>query len=434
MTLSLPFERKTSTPSEVNRLIKRLIEGRTEEMWVRGELSNVSKAGSGHVYFSLKDRESQLRAVLWRTQALKLRFKPADGMEVEVRGRISVYEPRGEYQLVAAEMLPAGLGALHLALEELKKKLAAEGFFDPAAKKPLPRFPAVLGIVTSESGAALGDIVRVARSRWPGIRILLAPVPVQGEGAAVEIADAVRRFNRRSDVDVLIVGRGGGSMEDLWAFNEEPVVRAVARSRIPVISAVGHETDVTLCDLAADVRAATPSNAAELAVPDAADLALRLARLDAALTRGITEAIRSRRSRIEAITAAYGFKRPADFLAQQGQRVDDAARRLGAAMERRVSDLGVRLSDLGGRLPRAAASRVERFRGRLLPAAARLESLDPTAVLGRGYCLVFRGDTPETVQRARDLAPGERVVIRFSADHARALIEKTADGTPATGE
>src|SRR5439155_844154 len=252
-------------------------------LWVRGEVSGLKRAESGHLYFALKEgREALIACVMWRTSASRLACEPRDGAEVEAFGGVSVYEPRGRYQLVARELRPAGLGALLLALEELKRRLAAEGLFDAARKRPLPRIPARVGLVTSPVGAAVRDLVTVLRARWPSIGIVLAPVRVQGEGAAEEIAAAIERFNRFGRVDLLIVGRGGGSIEDLWAFNEEVVVRAIAGSTLPVISAVGHEVDWTLADLAADMRAATPSNAAEIAVrvrAEVAPLEARRARL-----------------------------------------------------------------------------------------------------------------------------------------------------------
>ncbi|HEV2105843.1 MAG TPA: exodeoxyribonuclease VII large subunit, partial [Candidatus Eisenbacteria bacterium] len=261
---------------ELTRAIKETLAERFPAVWVRGEVSGLRHPESGHYYFSLKEgRAAVLGCAVWRTTAQRLAFTLRDGLEVEAFGRIEVYEPRGGYQLIVEALRPAGLGALLLQLEELRRRLAAEGLFEAARKRPLPPYPARIGVVTSPVGAAVRDVVKVLRARWPGIGIVLAPVRVQGEGAAAEIAAAIERFNRHGGVDLLIVGRGGGSIEDLWAFNEEPVVRAIAGSRLPVISAVGHEVDVTLADLAADVRAATPSNAAELAVRDAAEVRAR---------------------------------------------------------------------------------------------------------------------------------------------------------------
>lgn len=433
MALPLPFDRALTTPSEVNRRIKRLLEGELDELWVKGELSNVTRAASGHLYFSLKDATSQLRCAMWKSSAMRLRFQPAPGMEVEVRGTISVYEPRGEYQLSVTEMNPAGLGALYVALEALKAKLAAEGLFSEARKRPLPAYPATVGIVTSGSGAAVRDIIRVARGRWPGIRLVLAPVKVQGEGAAQEIARGIERLNALGAPDVLIVGRGGGSTEDLWAFNEEPVVRAIAASGIPVVSAVGHEKDFTLSDLVADRRAATPSNAAELVVPDAAELRLRVERLGLALGRAVRQGLLVRRRRIEAITATYGFKRPRDFLAQQGQRVDELARRLELGGRRLVADQRRHVADLERRLAPALVRRQGLLRQRVVGLARQLASLDPTAVLGRGYCLVFAEEpgAPDVethvVRAAAELAAGQTIRLRFAGDRARARVEEVLE-------
>src|SRR5262249_6110627 len=249
-------------------------------IWVRGEISGFKRADSGHLYFALKDLDALIDCVMWRTAVLRMNFDPRDGMEVEALGAITVYEKRGRYQLVCETLRPSGMGALLLALEDRKRRLQAQGVFDAARKVPLPRFVRRVGLVTSPVGAAVRDIVNVLRRRWPAIQIVLAPVRVQGPGAAEEIARAVRDFNRYGRVDVLIVGRGGGSLEDLWPFNEELVVRAVAQSTLPIVSAVGHEVDWTLCDLAADVRAATPSAAAELVVPERREVLRHVAHLD----------------------------------------------------------------------------------------------------------------------------------------------------------
>ncbi|RMF77917.1 MAG: exodeoxyribonuclease VII large subunit, partial [Nitrospirae bacterium] len=260
------------TVSELTRRLAELVEPAFDGVWVAGEVSGVRRAASGHTYFTLKDAEATLSCALFRYQARYQRYELKEGETIAVKGRISIYPPRGSYQLLTDYFEPLGAGSLAAAFERLKRKLEAEGLFDPARKRPLPLLPRCLGVVTSPTGAAIRDIVRVATARFPGIRILLAPARVQGEGAAAEIAAALAALDRRGECDVIIVGRGGGSLEELWPFNEEAVVRAVAACTTPVVSAVGHETDVTLCDLAADVRAATPSNAAELAVPVKAEL------------------------------------------------------------------------------------------------------------------------------------------------------------------
>jgi exodeoxyribonuclease VII large subunit len=310
-----------------------------------------------------------------------------------------------------------------VALEALKRKLAAEGLFDPERKRALPAFPDTVGLVTSPGGAALRDLVRVARRRWPGVRLILAPARVQGEGASLSIAAAIRRMNRWGQADVIIVGRGGGSIEDLWAFNEEPAVRAVAASEIPVVSAVGHEIDVTLTDLAADRRASTPSNAAEIVVPDARDVLLHVRRLKAQMERFQIKLLADRKRRVETIASAYGFRRPRDFLNRESQRVDDLARRLARGTERLVVSDRRRLEDLGRRLERAASARLTDGTGRIHRLEARLSNLDPLRVLSRGYCLVQREASESVVSKAADLEVGDAVRLRFSGDEAGARVE-----------
>ena len=271
--------RQILTVSELTSLVRTSIESEFPDLWLEGEISNLRLPGSGHVYCTLKDESSQIRAVLFRSSAMRVRFSLQEGMQVIVRGRLTVYEPRGEYQIVLEAVEPKGIGALQLAFEQLKERLAAEGLFDESRKKPLPAFPRSVGVVTSLSGAAIRDILAVFRRRWPTVHVIIAPVQVQGEGAGEQIAEALDLLNTQGAVDVIIVGRGGGSLEDLWSFNEEVVVRAIANSRIPVVAAVGHEIDVTLADFAADVRAPTPSAAAETVVPVLAEVVERLREL-----------------------------------------------------------------------------------------------------------------------------------------------------------
>ena len=311
-TLPAPEDR-ILTVGEITRAIKDVLLGAFPGIWVKGELSGYKAHPSGHLYLKLKDASAQLDCVMYKSSASKLSFTPKDGLEVEAFGEISVYEPRGNYQLVIRQMRVAGIGALLAQLEELKRRLAAEGLFDAGRKQPLPRYPGTIGVVTSPVGAAVRDIVKVLRGRWPGIRIVLAPVKVQGEGAAAEIAAAIGRFDRWGGADLLIVGRGGGSIEDLWAFNEEVVVRAIAAARTPIISAVGHEVDTTLADFAADVRAATPSNAAEISVRDVPTVQREIAegvRRADSLLRG---RIGRLRQGLEAILKRHGFLRYQDL-------------------------------------------------------------------------------------------------------------------------
>jgi exodeoxyribonuclease VII large subunit len=323
--------------SELTRRIRRQLESEFPAVWVRGEITGLKRPNSGHLYFQLKEgRDAAIDCVVWRTSAQRLPFEPRDGDEVEAFGGVTVYEPHGRYQLVASELRIAGLGALLRLLEERKLKLNDEGLFDADHKRPLPRFPMRVGIVTSPVGAAVRDLVAVLRARWPGLRLALAPVRVQGPGAAEEIAGAIRRFNRLHAADVLIVGRGGGSLEDLWAFNEELVVRAIFNSRIPIVTAIGHEVDHTLSDLAADVRAATPSHAAELVVRDARDVRRHVDQLVMKARRHAEREVADGRRRLAALTGKYGFRRQQDALAPQRQRIDDLIERMHDAVGSRV--------------------------------------------------------------------------------------------------
>jgi len=385
-------------------------------------------------------------------RAAKLAFEPRDGAEVEAFGGVTVYEPRGRYQLVARELRPAGLGALLLALEELKRRLQAEGLFEAARKRPLPRFPARIGLVTSPAGAAVRDLVKVLRGRWPGIGIVLAPVRVQGAGAAEEIAAAIERCGRLPGIDLMIVGRGGGSLEDLWAFNEEPVVRAIAASRVPVISAVGHEVDWTLADLVADVRAATPSHAAELAVPERREVLRHAGTLRERMRRAILGTLDERRRRLQRLLEKYGFRRQRDALGPLRQRVDELAERsliaARAALERarerleasarryglrewprtlaaRREELSVaraRLDDIVARLVSAQRQRLETF-------GLRLRALSPRRVLERGFCIARRGDG-SLVRAATGLSAGDLLSLEFARGEADARVESVRPRGP----
>ncbi|RMD96216.1 MAG: exodeoxyribonuclease VII large subunit, partial [Calditrichaeota bacterium] len=298
-------EEKYYTVSELTREIKILLETRIPEVWVEGEISNFTHHSSGHMYFLLKDEHAQISCVMWRSRNNTLFFTPQDGMKIIVRGRITVYEKRGNYQLEVLQLHPAGVGELQLAFEQLKNRLRKEGLFDPAHKKPIPPYPERIGIVTSPTGAAIRDMIHILQRRFPPVEIILNPVRVQGEGAAVEIAQAIDQFNRYGQVDVLIVGRGGGSLEDLWAFNEEIVARAIFRSQIPVISAVGHEVDFSISDFVADLRAPTPSAAAELVVRNREEILAHLQKDLQKMTNGMLELIRTHRKRLQHIASGY---------------------------------------------------------------------------------------------------------------------------------
>jgi exodeoxyribonuclease VII large subunit len=408
------------------------------------------RSDRGHIYFSLKDKDALIECAMYSRAVSRLGFEPRDGAEVEAFGAVSVYEPRGRYQLIVEEMRASGLGALLLALEELRRRLAAEGLFDAARKKPLPHYPRRIGLVTSPAGAAVRDMVKVLRARWPSIGIVLAPVRVQGEGAAAEIADAIERFNRYAGVDLLIVGRGGGSLEDLWAFNDERVARAIAASRLPLISAVGHEVDWTLADHAADQRAATPSNAAEIAVRDRREVVRHVALLATRASAAVRRRLADDRRHVLALIEKYGFRRQRDALGFLQQRVDEALERLGAAVRRRVRNARERLEavrmryglrewprSLGERRARATqlamrmasglAVGLEARRVRLTGLGDRLRALSPRLVLERGFCIVRAADG-RLVRAASTLAPGERVAIEFARGDADALIERVRSG------
>ncbi|MGH9357165.1 MAG: exodeoxyribonuclease VII large subunit, partial [Terriglobia bacterium] len=317
------ISRKVYTVSALTQELRAVLEPRFLDVWVTGEVSNFRAASSGHLYFTLKDQTAQLRIVCFRNQARYLKFKPQDGVSLIARGNLCIYDARGEYQLMAEYLEPAGLGALQLAFEQLKQKLAAEGLFDPARKKPLPVLPRTVGVVTSPSGAAIRDILRVLRRRYRNMSVLLYPARVQGEGAAREIVEGVRYFNQHGGADVLIVARGGGSLEDLWPFNEESVARAIAASGLPVISAVGHETDFTIADFVADLRAPTPSAAAEIAVHRKQDFESDLRNRERRISHAIRLQLSELRRRFTELALHRGFQTISTRLAERAQRVDE---------------------------------------------------------------------------------------------------------------
>jgi len=390
--------------SQITRLVKGVIESSFGPVGVRGEISNYVLHSSGHRYFSLKDEGALLNCVMFRSAGAALRFEPEDGMLVEARGSLTVYERGGRYQLRVDEMAPAGVGSLQQAFEALKKKLSEEGLFDEKHKKPLPRFPRTVGVVTSPTGAAIRDILRVMKRRAPYVGVVLKPVRVQGEGAAEEIARAIELFDSTGIADLLIVGRGGGSLEDLWAFNEERVARAIFSARVPVISAVGHEIDFTLSDFVADVRAPTPSAAAEIAVRDNAELLTTLERERARLEAAIRRAIGDRRARVNALATSYGLRRPLDLLREGAQRVDELRHSIGLQW----------------------ASFLARERQRIEHCRERLRSLDPHAILERGYCICTREADGATVTSSSQLRAGDGVSLLFRSGSASASVVRTS--------
>lgn len=423
------------TVSELTGFIRNSIESAFPDLWLEGEISNLRMPGSGHVYCTLKDESSQIRAVLFRSSALRVRFALQEGMQVIVRGRLTVYEPRGEYQIVIDTLEPKGIGALQLAFEQLKERLAAEGLFDESRKKPLPMFPRTVGVVTSPTGAAIRDILTVLQRRWPILHVIVAPVSVQGEGAGRQIADALALLNEQGVADVIIVGRGGGSLEDLWSFNEEVVVRAIAASRIPVVSAVGHEIDVTLADFAADHRAPTPSAAAESVVPVLADIVERIRDFTERVGQATLRHCVLEHQRLE--SSRRGLTHVRFRIQEESQRTDDmtdrmrnlvrlrvaAARGLVQERQRELASLNPILLVKNGlamvpqfvkRLERqmtvALATRWRQVEARV----AQLNNLSPLAILGRGYSILSKAQDGTIVRRAQDVRVGEEVVARLS--------------------
>ena len=373
LSFNLQPTRQILTVSELTARIRDLLARNFTDIFVQGEISNCREAQSGHIYFTLKDDRAQVRCVFFKQQQRGIKFRPEDGLQVTVRGTVSVYEQRGEYQIYVEKIEPIGLGALQLAFEQLKKRLEAEGLFDPARKKPLPLLPSRIGLITSPRGAAVRDVVRILRRRFHNVHLTLYPVRVQGEGAAEEIVKALKFFNARKIVDVLILARGGGSLEDLWAFNEEMVARAVAESEIPVISGIGHETDFTIADFVADVRASTPSAAAELVVQTRREFDKHIADLRDALAEQMRYRILVLSRRIHELAARPGFRRPLDLLRQQRQRADEMTSRLALGLRARLDESRKRLNIAQVRVARFdLQARIAAFRKRVTELDSKL--------------------------------------------------------------
>ncbi|HJZ63797.1 MAG TPA: exodeoxyribonuclease VII large subunit [Candidatus Acidoferrum sp.] len=411
LTFNLQPDRRAISVSELTARIRDLLAKNFNDISVEGEISNCREAQSGHFYLTLKDEKAQIRCVWFKQQMRGVKFRPEDGLKVTVRGSISVYEQRGEYQIYVESMEPAGRGALQLAFEQLKKRLEAEGLFDASHKKPLPVLPGRIGLITSPKGAAVRDVVRILRRRFHNVHLTVYPVRVQGDGSAEEIVRALRFFNQRRLVDVLILARGGGSMEDLWSFNEEIVARAIFDSEIPIISGVGHETDFTIADFVADVRASTPSAAAEIVVQTRREFDKHINDLQQALVEQMRYRILVLGRRVHELGASRGFRRPLDLLRQQRQRADEMTSRLALGLRDRLKrsrdrytaahlrifrfDFRARISGLRIRLERHGAElgkRMERLsrvkRDRLEKLRVQLEERSPLKVLERGYSIV----------------------------------------------
>ena len=395
----MPEERNIVSVTDITRRIKGVLERGFSEVWVQGEISNCKLHTSGHMYFTLKDEGAQLSAVMWRSRVAQLLFRPSDGLKVIVRGNITVYEPRGNYQIDCLQIQPVGAGELQLAFERLKQKLSAEGLFDEEHKKPLPSYPQVIGIVTSPTGAAIQDMLNVLRRRFPALEVIVAPVKVQGIGAAEEIAEAIHDLNTLHGIDVIIVGRGGGSLEDLWAFNEEAVARAIYSSRIPVVSAVGHEIDFSISDFVADLRAPTPSAAAELVVKDRNEIIDILRNFSYTIQNIVANRLQSSKERVHALIRSYSFNKPLDLFRQRGQLIDD----------------------LEHRLQQVTVHRLGLMRQQIQSLSKRVQSVDPQLTLKRGYTIVYRGGS--IVPSAANVSEKDRITVRFHDGSAESIVD-----------
>jgi exodeoxyribonuclease VII large subunit len=445
--MELPF-RYILTVSELTQEIKNILDLKFSDIWIEGEISNLRIPPSGHIYFTLKDDFSQIRAVLFKMQARTLRFVLQDGLHVVCRGRVSVYERRGEYQLILEEVEPKGIGALQLAFLQLKDRLEKEGLFDPAHKKPIPMIPQTIGIVTSPTGAVIRDMLHIIHRRFENIHILLHPVRVQGEGASLEIAKAIEDFNKRMNVDVIIVGRGGGSLEDLWSFNEEIVVRAIYHSKIPIVSAVGHETDYTISDFVADLRAPTPSAAAELVVRDKREIKNTLHYLEERLENQILQTLQENRTNLSHLKKM--LTDPRKKIEEYFLRVDDLVNRfriltswiLKRKRERslhlserlslqnpiqRVKNLRLAISEIGKRLGQTMRYSVEIQRQKVEGIFGKLGSLSPLSILQRGYSITRKFPSLQILRDAAHIREGDKVEVRLHKGTLLCGVEKVHD-------
>jgi exodeoxyribonuclease VII large subunit len=402
---------KVLSIGELTRAIKGMLEETHANIWVEGEVSNLSRPSAyGHQYLTLKDDEAPLKAVLYRAIALRMRFDLSDGMRVIARGRLTLYMPRGEYQLLIEEIQPKGIGPLELAFRQLKEKLSLKGYFDPKRKRKLPRIPRRIVLVTSRSGSAVRDMLEILSRRWPAAEVWICPVHVQGEGAAAEVAEAIGAINRIAaqgrNIDVLIVGRGGGSLEDLWTFNEECVAQAIFQSRIPVVTGIGHEDDLTIADMVADLRALTPSEAAEKVVPERTAVLDWLVGLESRFGADLRRRLEMARAQLVEMARRPCFRRPLERIRQAEQQLDGWDERANRAVQRRI----------------------EQLREQLKGQAARLESLSPLNVLARGYSLTRKEDEAAMLHSAEQVQPGKRLVTRLQHGEIISRVEETRGG------
>jgi exodeoxyribonuclease VII large subunit len=444
--LNLAPERKIWTVTELTSRIRDILAAQFSNIWVEGEVSNYRASQPGHLYFTMKDEKAQVRCVCFRNQAIRLKFRPEDGLKLIVRGSISVYEPRGEYQIYVEHIEPAGLGALQLAFEQLKKRLEAEGLFDTARKKPLPVLPSRIGVVTSPRGAAVRDIIRILRRRFPNVYLTVYPVRVQGDGAAEDIVEALNYFDQKRLVDVILLARGGGSIEDLWAFNEEIVARAIDASTIPIVCGVGHESDFTIADFVADVRASTPSAAAEIVVRSRQEFDRHLKELEHKISQQMRYRLLEWRHRLKELATHMGFRRLEDLLRRRRQQTDELTARLGTALGTRLErlrrrytvagtriasfDLRMKIRTLGLRLVQRSAELGVRMERLLVAKVQHLERLrlqleerSPLRVLDRGYAICT--DASGNVVRAADqVAVGAEVNVQLARGRLGAEVRR----------
>ena len=438
-------QRDVYTVGRLNREVRLLLEQGIGAVWIEAELSNFSRPSSGHWYFTLKDRDAQVRCAMFRQRNMAVRFAPKEGQLLLARARVGLYEPRGDYQLLVEHLEEAGVGALRREFERLRDQLGAEGLFDPAHKRPLPAVPTRIGVVTSPTGAALRDILNILRRRFPAAEVLIYPTAVQGAQAAPEILAAIKRASARAEVDVLIVARGGGSLEDLWAFNDERVARAIHGCSMPVITGIGHEVDFTIADFVADVRAPTPSGAAELAVPDGAAWRAMLSRLAQRFALAMARQQRDELERLQQLQRRFKLAHPGARVAQSAQRLDDLETRLtltlrtrltdsrgsvtelrarlaGASPVLRIAGMGARLSHGRAQLAHAGLAVVQRARHRLDLAQRALHGVSPLATLGRGYAIVSDAHSGKLLRAATEVPAGAEIEARLSVGRLRARV------------